>query len=71
MSSGGLLITMDKSSECSRSSFDIVVSYVQVRRCFLFPVMSMRVVSGRSKPMRVGHCTGILGLRVLMDGILF
>jgi hypothetical protein len=31
----------------------------------------MRVVSGRSKPMRVRHCTGILGFRALMDGILF
>jgi hypothetical protein len=33
--------------------------------------MSSRVVSGRSKPMRVGHCTGILRLSALMDGILF
>jgi hypothetical protein len=31
----------------------------------------MRVVSGKSKPMRVGLCTGILRLRALMDGILF
>jgi hypothetical protein len=31
----------------------------------------MRVVSGMSKPMRVGLCTGILKLRALMDGILF
>jgi hypothetical protein len=42
---------------------------MQVRSCFLFPVTPMRVVSGRSKPMKVGH--GILKLRALMDGILF
>jgi hypothetical protein len=30
----------------------------------------MRVVSGKSKPMRVGLRTGILRLRVLMDDIL-
>jgi hypothetical protein len=30
----------------------------------------MRVVSGKSKPMRVGLRTGILKLRALMDGIL-
>jgi hypothetical protein len=35
------------------------------------PAMSTRVVSGKSKPMRVGLRTGILRLRVLMDGILF
>jgi hypothetical protein len=34
-------------------------------------VMPLRVVSGKSKPMRVGLRTGILRLRVLMDGILF
>jgi hypothetical protein len=33
--------------------------------------MPMTDVSGRSKLMRVGHRTGILGLRALMDGILF
>jgi hypothetical protein len=33
--------------------------------------MPMRVVSGKSKPMRVGLRTGILRLRALMDGILF
>jgi hypothetical protein len=48
-----------------------VVFYVQVRICFLFPVMPMRVVSGKSKPMRVGLCTRILKLRSLMGGILF
>jgi hypothetical protein len=42
-----------------------------VRNYFLFLVMSMRVVSGKSKPMRVGLCTGILRLRAPMDGILF
>jgi hypothetical protein len=31
----------------------------------------MRVVSGKSKPMRVGLRIGILRLRALMDGILF
>jgi hypothetical protein len=44
---------------------------VQVRSYFLWPVMPTRVVSGKSKPMRVGLHTGILRLRVLMDGILF
>jgi hypothetical protein len=43
---------------------------VQARSFFLISVMLMRVVSGRSKPMRVGHCTGILRLRELMDDIL-
>jgi hypothetical protein len=35
------------------------------------PAMPMRVVSGKSKSMRVGLRTGILRLRVPMDGILF
>jgi hypothetical protein len=56
--------------EHSRSSFALIVSCVQVRKCFLFVAMPMRVVSGKSKPMRVGLCTGILWLRALMDGIL-
>jgi hypothetical protein len=34
------------------------------------PVMPTRVVSGKSKPMRVGLRTGIHRLRVLIDGIL-
>jgi hypothetical protein len=38
---------------------------------FLFPVILMRVINGRSKLMRVGLLTGILRLRALMDGILF
>jgi hypothetical protein len=42
-----------------------------VRNCFLFLMMPMRVLSGKSKPMRVGLCTGIPSLRALMDGILF
>jgi hypothetical protein len=58
-------------SERSHSSFALVISYVQVRNCFLFLVMPMRVVSGKSKLMRVGLCTDILWLRTLMDGILF
>jgi hypothetical protein len=33
--------------------------------------MPMRVFSGKSKPMRVGLRTGILRLRMPMDGILF
>jgi hypothetical protein len=33
--------------------------------------MLTRVVSGKSKPMRVGFRTRILGLRAPMDGILF
>jgi hypothetical protein len=57
--------------ERSRSSFALVVFYVQVRNCFLFLAMSMRVVSGKSKTMRVGDRTGILRLRLQMDGILF
>jgi hypothetical protein len=44
---------------------------VQVRSCFLLPVMLMRVVIGKSKPMRDGLRTGILRLRVPMDDILF
>jgi hypothetical protein len=42
-----------------------------VRSFFLFPVMPMRVVSERSKPMRVGHRTRILRFRALVDDILF
>jgi hypothetical protein len=44
---------------------------VQVRNCFLFLVMPTRVVTGKSKPMRVGLHTGILRLRMPMDDILF
>jgi hypothetical protein len=58
-------------TERSRSSFALVVSCVQVRSCFLSLAIPTRVVSGRSKPMRVGLRTGILGLRALMDDILF
>jgi hypothetical protein len=57
--------------ERSRSSFALIVSYVQVGIYFLLPTMPMRVVSGRSKPVRVGPRTGILRLRASMDGILF
>jgi hypothetical protein len=42
-----------------------------VRNFFLFSMMPMRVVGGKSKPMRVGLRTGILRLRASMDGILF
>jgi hypothetical protein len=38
---------------------------------FLFLTIPMRVVSGKSKPMRVGLHTGNLRLRALMDVILF
>jgi hypothetical protein len=58
-------------AERSRLRFALVVFFVQVRNCFLFPAMPMRVVSGRSKPTRVGLRTGILKLRASMDGILF
>jgi hypothetical protein len=58
-------------AERSRSSFALVVSCVKVRNCFLFLVMPMRVVSGRSRPMRVGLHIGIIRLRALMDVILF
>jgi hypothetical protein len=58
-------------TECSRSSFALVVFYVQVRNCFLFLAMPMRVVSGKSKLMRVRLRTAILRLRALMDDILF
>jgi hypothetical protein len=44
---------------------------MQVRSCFLFSPMPTRVVSGKSKLMRVGLHTGILRLRASMDGILF
>jgi hypothetical protein len=44
---------------------------VQVRNYFLLPVMPMRVVSGNSKPTRVGLRTGIFRLRMPMDGIPF
>jgi hypothetical protein len=57
--------------ERSRSIFALVVFCVQVRNCFLFLVMPMRVVRVKSKPMSVGLCTGILRLRALMDDILF
>jgi hypothetical protein len=58
-------------AERSRSSFALIVFCVQVRNCFLSLAMLTRVVSGKSKPMRVGLRTRILRLRVLMDGILF
>jgi hypothetical protein len=57
--------------ECSHSSFALVLACVQVWICCLFLVMPTRVVSGRSKLMRVGLRTGILRLRALMDDILF
>jgi hypothetical protein len=44
---------------------------VQVRSFFLLPMMPMRVVSGKYKPMRVELRTRILRLRALMDDILF
>jgi hypothetical protein len=44
---------------------------VQVRNCFLFLVMPMRVVTEKSRPRRVGLRIGFLRLRVLMDDILF
>jgi hypothetical protein len=71
MSSGDLLVTWISLAERSRSSFALVVFYVQVRSYFLLLVMPTRDVSGKSKPMRVGLCNGILRLRAPMDGILF
>jgi hypothetical protein len=58
-------------AERNRSSFVLVVSYVEVRNCFLFPAIPTRVVNGKSKPMRDGLHTRILRLRALMDDILF
>jgi hypothetical protein len=58
-------------AEHSHSRFALVLSRVQVRICFLFPMMPTRVVSGRSKLLTVGLCTRILRLRVSMDDILF
>jgi hypothetical protein len=58
-------------AKCSRSSFALVISYMQVKSCFLFSVMPMRAVSEKSKPMRVELRTGIIRLGVPMDGILF
>jgi hypothetical protein len=58
-------------AERSHSSIALVVSCVQVRNYFLFSVMPMRVVSGKSKQMRVGLRTGIFRLRASVDGILF
>jgi hypothetical protein len=55
----------------SRSSFALIVFYIQVRNYFLLPVMPMTVVSGKSKPMRNGLHTLILRLRMPMDDILF
>jgi hypothetical protein len=58
-------------AKSSRSSFAPVVSYVQVRICFLLPVMPTRAVSEMSKPMRVGCRTRTLRLGASMDDILF
>jgi hypothetical protein len=44
---------------------------VQVRSYFLLLAMPTRVVSGKSKPARVGLCTEILRLRAPMDDIIF
>jgi hypothetical protein len=51
----------------------LVVDFLSpvVSQAFLFPMLQMSIVSGRSKLMRVGHHTGILRLGTLMDGILF
>jgi hypothetical protein len=61
MSSGDFWLPWINLAVLNRSSFALTVFCVQVRNCFLFPVMSMRV----------GLSTGILRLRALMDGILF
>jgi hypothetical protein len=44
---------------------------MQVRNYFLLPMMPARLVSGKSKPMRVELCTAILMLRTPMGGIIF
>jgi hypothetical protein len=44
---------------------------MQVRSYFLLPAMSMRIVSGKFKPMRDDLRIGILRLKVPMDTILF
>jgi hypothetical protein len=71
MSRGDLWLHWISLAERSRSSFALAVFYVQGRNCFLLPAMPMRVVSGKTKPMRVELCTGILRLRMPMDDILF
>jgi hypothetical protein len=58
-------------AERSHSSFALAIFYVRVRNYFLLLAMPMRVVNGKSKPMRVGLRTGILRLRLPMDDILF
>jgi hypothetical protein len=58
-------------AERSHSNFTLAVFCVQVRNCFLLSTMPTRVVSRKSKPMRVGLRTGMLRLRMLMDDILF
>jgi hypothetical protein len=42
---------------------------VQVRNCFLFPVMPMRVVTGKSKPDKGWTLYWILELRAPMDDV--
>jgi hypothetical protein len=71
MSRGDILVTWISLAEHSHSSFALAVFCVQVRNCFLLIEMSVRVVSGKSKLMRVGLRTEILRLRALMDDILF
>jgi hypothetical protein len=44
---------------------------MQVKNSFLVLAMPMRVVSGKSRPMRDELRTGILRPRMPMDGILF
>jgi hypothetical protein len=71
MSSGDLLIIWISLAERSRSNFALIVFCVQVRNNFLLSAMPMRLISGKSKSMRVGLCTGILRLRTPKDDILF
>jgi hypothetical protein len=58
-------------AECNRSSFALIFSCVPVKIFILFLAMPMKGVSGRSKPIRVGHHIGIRRLRALMEVILF
>jgi hypothetical protein len=57
--------------ERSRSSFALVISYVQVRIFLLFSMMPMRAINKRSKPTRVGLRTGTHMHRWSRQDILF
>jgi hypothetical protein len=58
-------------AERSRSSFTLAIFCVQVMNYLLLPAMPTRVISGKSKPMKIGLRTEILRLRMTMSDILF